>query len=323
MQGRPGGDKKGLIVGINYTGQTAELRGCTNDAHVMYKFLTDKGFPPNQILVLAEDSKWLPTKKNIINGCRWLSNNTKAGDSLFFHFSGHGTRVVDLDGDEKDGFDEAIVPLDYRETGLILDDDLFRILVKPLPRGCRLTAIMDCCHSGSGLDLAYSLKMTDESIADLKSGLELSMSKIMHHEKLKKHIELFREEVENIPYYEELFKEFGNFLATKARDEAFEDSSDKICDGEVILFSGCQDTQTSADVNNLSTFELPYGYGEGCSGGACTSAFVETIYKNVDGITFANLLMSMRRILAERGFTQIPQMTSSFKVPLREKFWIL
>jgi hypothetical protein len=29
------------------------------------------------------------------------------------------------------------------------------IMVKPLPAGCRLTAIFDSCHSGSALDLPY------------------------------------------------------------------------------------------------------------------------------------------------------------------------
>lgn len=29
------------------------------------------------------------------------------------------------------------------------------IMVKPLPAGCRLTAIFDSCHSGSSLDLPY------------------------------------------------------------------------------------------------------------------------------------------------------------------------
>lgn len=52
-----------------------------------------------------------------------------------------------------DGLDETILPADYTASGQILDDDLYRILVLALPRGCRLTGIMDCCHSGTGMDL--------------------------------------------------------------------------------------------------------------------------------------------------------------------------
>ena len=40
------------------------------------------------------------------------------------------------------------------------------ILVKPLPAGCRLTALFDCCHSGSVLDLPY-----EYVIAPIKAGL--------------------------------------------------------------------------------------------------------------------------------------------------------
>jgi hypothetical protein len=37
-----------------------------------------------------------------------------------------------------------------RQSGAIVDDELFELLVRPLPAGCRLTVVFDCCHSGSG-----------------------------------------------------------------------------------------------------------------------------------------------------------------------------
>lgn len=50
---------------------------------------------------------------------------------------------------------ETICPLDYESAGQLTDDDMHKLLVAPLPKGCRLTAIMDCCHSGSSLDLPW------------------------------------------------------------------------------------------------------------------------------------------------------------------------
>lgn len=68
---------------------------------------------------------------------------------------GHGGQTKDLDGDEEDGYDEVIYPVDFRQVGHITDDEMHRILVKPLQPGTRLTAIFDSCHSGTALDLPY------------------------------------------------------------------------------------------------------------------------------------------------------------------------
>jgi hypothetical protein len=69
---------------------------------------------------------------------------------------GHGGKLKDQDGDEEDGYDETLVPLDYVEAGQIRDDDLYDILVAPMKKGVFATCIMDCCHSGTVLDLPFT-----------------------------------------------------------------------------------------------------------------------------------------------------------------------
>lgn len=53
---------------------------------------------------------------------------------------------------------------------------MHEIMVNPLPAGCRLTAIMDCCHSGSALDLPYIYSTTGDIkepnvLADVGTGV--------------------------------------------------------------------------------------------------------------------------------------------------------
>lgn len=68
---------------------------------------------------------------------------------------GHGGQTEDLDGDEEDGYDEVIYPVDHRENGHIVDDEIHHLVVRPLLPGVRLTAIFDSCHSASCMDLPY------------------------------------------------------------------------------------------------------------------------------------------------------------------------
>jgi len=102
----------------------------------------------------------MPTRKNITAAMNWLVQKAVPGDSLLFYYSGHGCQRPNRNRKEKDGFDEAIVPCAGSESCFedraILDDEMNRLLVQQLPEGVRLTVILDCCHSGSGMDLAYN-----------------------------------------------------------------------------------------------------------------------------------------------------------------------
>ncbi|KAF9054929.1 peptidase C14, partial [Hymenopellis radicata] len=153
------GRKKALCIGINYIGHPQALRGCINDARHVHDFLIKRwGYKDEDIVMLTDDSKnprQRPTRANIIDAMRWLVKDARTNDSLFFHYSGHGGQTRDLDGDELDGYDEVIYPMDFQRSGHLTDDVMHRILVKSLPRGCRLTALFDCCHSGTVLDMPY------------------------------------------------------------------------------------------------------------------------------------------------------------------------
>ncbi|KAF8433657.1 caspase domain-containing protein, partial [Boletus edulis BED1] len=153
------GRKKALCIGINYIGQKRELHGCINDIKNVKRFLTRQwGFKDGDIVMLMDQTtnpRQLPTRKNMIDAMKWLVKDARPHDSLFFHYSGHGGQIPDTHGDETNGFDEVIYPVDYKKAGVIIDDELHRIMVKPLPRGCRLTAVFDSCHSGTTLDLPF------------------------------------------------------------------------------------------------------------------------------------------------------------------------
>jgi len=102
----------------------------------------------------------LPTKENIRMAMHWLVQGCSYGDSLVFHFSGLGAQVADDDGDEADGYDEAICPLDSFQKGPILDDEINETIVRPLVHGAKLHAVVDACHSATVLDLPFLCNMS-------------------------------------------------------------------------------------------------------------------------------------------------------------------
>lgn len=145
--------KVGLLVGCNYRGTTSELRGCINDVQTIEKELFPKR-DYDYILTLTDDTVILPTRQHILSNLKQMLDKLEDGDTFFFHCSGHGTQQNDLNNDETDGKDEAFVSLDMK----IITDDLLQMLFQSVKKKVNIFILMDCCHSGTIIDLPYSLQ---------------------------------------------------------------------------------------------------------------------------------------------------------------------
>jgi hypothetical protein len=174
--------KRALLIGINYVGSKDELKGCVNDVETVRKLLVDCcGFSQNNITVMVDvgTGNIKPTKKNILKYMKSLVNITKAGDELFIHYSGHGSQLPCLCGDEIKNpdtpcMDDLICPCDFDNIipRFITDDVLREELVEKLPTGAKLRAVFDCCNSGTALDLPYLYKGNDKFTSVNKSNLK-------------------------------------------------------------------------------------------------------------------------------------------------------
>lgn len=151
--------RRAVLVGCTYPGTKQRLHGPINDVKCLYDMLTQKlGFRASDIRVLhdASDDDIIPshataTRKNIVQAIAWLVRGDAS--TLFFSFSGHGDRRLDLSADEIDGYDEILLPTDHATQGGISDDELYDILACRVPKGASLHALIDACHSGTILDL--------------------------------------------------------------------------------------------------------------------------------------------------------------------------
>jgi len=162
-----GATKRAVLTGINYCGMQGELGGCHNDVLNIKEYLMDvHGFEnENIVLLMDDDDHDPPTFENITNAFKNVVAETQEGDCVFIHYSGHGGKLKDDDwGEEEDGYDETLIPVDYMESGQIRDDYIYEHLVKPFPAGARMTCLMDCCHSGTVLDLPYKFKADGSSV---------------------------------------------------------------------------------------------------------------------------------------------------------------
>jgi hypothetical protein len=150
--------KLALIVAIsNYKSETGWNKlASANDVPLIKEALKKQGFKDADIVVMEDKAA---TKDGILNGIqKYLIEKAVPGDICVFHFSGHGEQVYDNNGDEDDGYDEALVPYDAPmeyQPGVEkhLRDDDFGIKLQDLRlklgEAGELIVIVDACHSGS------------------------------------------------------------------------------------------------------------------------------------------------------------------------------
>lgn len=69
--------------------------------------------------------------------------------------------------------DETLLPLDHRHAGAIVDDELNKELINPLGPGVTLHAVIDACHSGSGVGEEEQIYHYDQCSTNIVAGVLL------------------------------------------------------------------------------------------------------------------------------------------------------
>jgi hypothetical protein len=166
------GRKYALLMGINeYSGGSfAPLEGCRNDIRLIRDLLTQErfGFASDDITILLDAQA---AHNGILGAIDTLAEKVGRDDIVYIHYSGHGSRATDMNGDERQetGEDSTLVSYGSRSgsgssgaTGNegrsvtenlddydILDDELETALARLANKTQNLVFVADACHSGT------------------------------------------------------------------------------------------------------------------------------------------------------------------------------
>jgi metacaspase-1 len=213
-------------VDIGHYGRIAPLKGCINDAVAMADIAAKQGFESLGLLTDEQATRSAVTGK-ILEAAQRL----QTGDFFFFTYSGHGSNLRDMNGDERtldalDFLDETWLLYD----GMLIDDEAGELWTQFKP-GVRIVALMDSCHSGSNVRAGPEEPRIPQKGTWRRKAIPAS--------------DAFRVYRDNKAFYDSIIKQPGTA-----------DSAQPACG--LRLISGCQDNQKSldGDVNGLFTEHL-------------------------------------------------------------------
>ena len=352
--------KRALLIGINYRGQAAELAGCVNDIVDVRAVCTALLY--DEVCVLY-DGAWpgtfsaadnrlagtRPTRANITAAFRWLVAGAGRGDKLYLHYSGHGGQLPSRGSGEADGCDETLVPVDYETAGMMRDDEIRALLIEPLRgTGATLRGVLDCCHSGTGMDLKYNLSLAVDAPA--RRGVAAGGASDAASGAAGDDIRAIVSRLTAVAIRDELVRWFGEAavaatftglaaapvpvaaaaaaVAAASPDAVFIERAEgapatalsaaaigaRGVAGQaappqapdVIIVSGCADSQTSADASFNHR-----------ANGALTYYVLAVLRRSISGGAWPpapDFLLELRRRLRAGGYEQIPQISSESPV---------
>lgn len=173
-------NKRALLVGIsdyqcvNKYGGWNNIHG-KNDVDLLYSTLHNSGV---SVSCLSDREA---TKTGITTAMNNLISQCRTGDIVYLHFSAHGQPFEDISGDEDDGWDESIVPVDapieytkgrYEGENHLIDDELNEYCTKirkAIGTDGMLYVVIDACHAGKA-----SMGTEEDVIRGTKAGFSRS-----------------------------------------------------------------------------------------------------------------------------------------------------
>lgn len=147
--------RRAVVIGLGeqVDKSWAKING-DKDVPLIVSMLKANGFSDITSLINTK-----ATKAGIVNAFNSLINRSQKGDIVYVHFSGHGQLMTDINGDEKDGLDEAWIPYDAylkycskdRGEKHLSDDEIAQYLTRlrsKIGTNGAIAVVVDACHSG-------------------------------------------------------------------------------------------------------------------------------------------------------------------------------